>query len=519
MAIKKILLINPPGKCHLKSDGSIGERKHCVPQLGIAYLAGSLLKHGYEVEVLDILAEGYTNEQYNDPFITYGLSMEDSIKRIKQAAPDIIGISVLFSNRAPEAAELASAIKENLPNCPVIMGGQHPSGIPETIIANPDVDYVLTGECDASLVLLLNSLNNRFSIDQVPSLYYKQEGQIRNTLSGNKPAVQGNGWQYLLRDDSPNPEDLNELPFPAWHLLPMEAYWDAEVRVGGGDVVKERYAVMVSTRGCPWTCEFCTSPLMGGFKGYRRRTNEEVVAEIRWLSEEFGVEEIKFLDDNFFVSKPRVKSLLKILAEEFKDMVFSVPSGTEVNALDAEVIELMAKANFYRVTLAVEAGDEEVQAARISKNVKVSRLEEITGLIKANGMQTHALFMIGFPDETRAQIMKTVELAKTLVVDDFYFSVVTPLPGTPLYDECVRRDLLYDDFDVNNIRYSVANIKLPDMSREELEGIRRSVWLEKKSQMAESPQEEDGNLFRQFEDSGEYEYAGWQKLPSEFKED
>jgi magnesium-protoporphyrin IX monomethyl ester (oxidative) cyclase len=425
----------------------------------------------------------------------------------------------LFSNRATEAAELAKAIKENYPGCPIIMGGQHPSGIPEAIIASEDVDYVLTGECDTSIVLLLNSLNGRFPMDQVPSLYYKQDGQVLNTLSGNKPAVQGDGWQYLLRDDSPNPANLNELSFPAWHLFPMEAYWDAEVRVGGGDVMKERYAVMVSTRGCPWTCDFCTSPLMGGFKGYRRRTNEEVVAEIRWLADEFGVEEIKFLDDNFFVSKPRVKSLLKVLAEEFKDMVFSVPSGTEVNALDAETIGLMAKANFYRVTLAIEAGDQEVQEARISKNVKIDRLGEITRLIKESGMETHALFMIGFPDETRAQIMKTVALAKSLVVDDFYFSVVTPLPGTPLYDECVRRDLLYDDFDVNNIRYSVANIKLPDMSREELEGLRRSVWLEKKAEMAESQPDNKESTYRQFEDSTEYEFAGWKKLPSDFKEE
>ena len=169
--------------------------------------------------------------------------------------------------------------------------------------------------------------------------------------------------------------------------------------------MKEKYAVMVSTRGCPWTCEFCTSPLMGGYKAYRRRTNEEVVSEIRWLTETFGVEEIKFLDDNFFVSKPRVKSLLSLLALEFPKLVFSVPSGTEVNALDYETVDLMAEANFYRVTLAIEAGDEEVQKARVNKNVKVGRVAQLVEYIKSKGIQTHALFMIGFPDETREQIM------------------------------------------------------------------------------------------------------------------
>src|SRR3989338_1635631 len=101
--IRKVLLINPPGKCHLRKDGSLGERKHCTPPLGLAYLAANLLRHEFKVEVLDILAEGYQQEQFLDPFIIYGLSMKDTLERVKRADPDLIGISVLFSNRAKES--------------------------------------------------------------------------------------------------------------------------------------------------------------------------------------------------------------------------------------------------------------------------------------------------------------------------------------------------------------------------------------------------------------------------------
>ncbi|MBI3321945.1 MAG: cobalamin B12-binding domain-containing protein, partial [Candidatus Omnitrophica bacterium] len=496
-----------------------GERKHCTPPLGMAYLASNLLKHDFEVEILDILAEGYHQEQFTDPFIIYGLTLEQTMERVRKAQPDLIGVSCLFSNRAKESFELIRAIKAEFPDLPIVMGGQHPSGLPLEVMKNSDVDFVMIGEADLSFVQLLYSMNGAFPLEEVPGLYYKQDGQIKNTLSGRKPAVTGEGWDYFYLKDFGNPREIGELAYPAWDLFPMEAYWNSEVRIGGGDIVREKFAVMVSTRGCPHVCDFCTSPLMGGFKGYRMRTNEDVVKEIRWLVETYGVGEVQFLDDNFFVSKPRVKRLLKVLAEEFPETVFSVPAGTEVNALDFEVIDLMAKANIHKVSLAVEAGDQEVQNARVDKKVNVGRVPEIVEYIRSKGMETRALFMIGFPDETRQQIQRTVDLALSLPVDDFYISICTPLPGTPLYDECVRRGLLYEDFDVNDLRYSIANIKLPDVSREELEEIRRNVWLHyKQNQTSRHQYTAIKRPFKEFKTTTAYEYAGFKEPPKTFRE-
>lgn len=480
--VRKVLLMNPPGKCFVrKVDGSIVERKHCQPPLGLVYLAASCLNAGYEVELLDILAEGYDNEVLSEHFIVYGLDIDTVLARIGQSKPDIIGMSILFSHVASECYSILHRIRETYPDIPIVLGGHHPSAMPETVMENPDIDYVMIGECDTTFPQFLDALNGEGGLDEVRGLYYRENGAVRSTMDGVRPAKSGPTYKYYFRKDGPNPGDLETIPMPAWHLLDMERYWKSHVRMGGGNVMRERYFPMVSSRGCPHTCYFCTSPLMGGYKGYRKRTVEDVCAEIRWLKDVYGVQEIQFLDDNFFISVPRVKELLKALAEQFPDVVFSVPAGTEANALDDEVIELMARANFYRVILALEAGDQQIQDALIDKRVDLARVPSIVAKCKEVGLEVRGYFMLGFPNEKRAQIMHTAEFAKSLDLDDFALSVVSPLPGTPLFDQCVDEKLLTSGFDINDIRYSVSHIRLPDMTSEELENVRRSYWMEHKA--------------------------------------
>jgi len=478
----------------------------------LAYLAANLLQNGYEVQVMDILAEGYKNEIFKNHSIIYGLSTEDILARIEKAKPDIIGISVLFSFLIMEVFELCKTIKEHFPDIPIVLGGQHPSGAPEDVMKCEYVDFVIVAEADQSIVLFLESLNGRLSRYEVPNLYYREHGEIKNTLSRRTPVTKGMGWSYYNLKNAGIPSKVDDLPFPAWDIFPLEDYWNSDVRIGGGDVVRKRHAVMISTRGCPHACYFCTSPLMSGYRGYRMRKNGEVIREIRWLVSQYGVEEIAFLDDNFFVSKPRVKRLLKMIAAEFPSIYFHVPGGTEVNALDHEMIDLLAEANFYKIQIAVEAADQSVQNSLIDKKVKVDRVPETIDYLKSKGIETRALFMIGFPGETREQIQKTIDLAKSIDVDDFYISIVTPLPGTPVYDECIEKGLFVDGFDVNKHRYSSAKIKLPDTTPDELEQIRRDVWQEVFNEKRKKMKSIAGDRLRQFTDISEYERAGFTSL-------
>lgn len=509
--IQKVMLIQPPGRCLIGRDGVITERKHCHPPLGLAYLAAGLRDNGYEVSVLDMLAEGYNEERYTEQFVYYGLTTESAVARIAAFKPDIIGISILFSNLAAESFRLVEAFKRHFPDIKILLGGHHPSAMPAKVMERPDVDYVLVGEADSTLLELCDALNGKGDIDGVKGLHYRRDdGTVVDTMANAKPALDGGDFRYFFRKDGPNPGNLEKLPMPAWDLFPMQAYWSSEVRAGGGDVQREKYAVMVSTRGCPHVCFYCTSPLMGGYKGYRKRTNEDVVAEIRWLRDTFGVEEIQFLDDNFFVSKPRVKELCRLLAEHFPDMVFSVPAGTEINALDEEVIDLLAKANFYRLVLAIESANPDIQENKIDKQVDLSRVPEVIRMIKDRGMEARGYLMIGFPDETRASIEHTANFALSLDLDDFALSVVTPLPGTPVFDEAVERGLLVDSFNPNDIRYSISSIRIDGMTPEEIEDVRRSTWRKHQKRKQERRKAEAGkDVHRRFDGADDFSTAGF----------
>jgi len=475
----KIMLVFPPGKVYVYPDGTPASRKTCSPPIGIAYLAANLLKHGYKVSCLDMSVENYEREVLSGSFVYYGLNTEELLERVREKDPDIIGFSILFSMLASDVLQMCAAVKEAFPDKHILLGGQHPTGAPYEVMKTPSVDFVLLGEADESIIQLMDALNGLQQLESVHSLVFRrQDGSICNTQDGVKAEHEGDGWKYYSRRNSGVPKKINDLTFPAWHLFNMEGYFSMSVRNGGGDAIADRYAVMITSRGCPHVCSFCTSPLSGGYRAYRTREIESVLEEIRWLVDMYGVGEIQFVEDNFFVNKKRTKKLMRALAEEFPEIVFWNTGGVEVNAMDKEMIGLMAKANFHRAILAIEAGDEEVQDSSVDKKVKLDRLPEVVGHLRKNNIDIKALYMIGFPGETRAQIDKTVELAKSLGVLDFHLSIVTPLPGTPLWDQCVKEDLFLDGRTINDINFGQAGIKLPDTSPEELEFIRRSVWQE-----------------------------------------
>ncbi|MBF0140286.1 MAG: B12-binding domain-containing radical SAM protein [Magnetococcales bacterium] len=502
--VNKVTLISPPGKVYVYPDGTHSARKHCTPPLGLAYLAANLLAKGYDAEIIDILVEGYNNEVYREPFIIYGLSNTDVVEKIRGSNPDIIGISALYSMLISEIYELCHLLKENFPDKPIILGGHHPSGAPLDVMGRPYVDFVLTGEAELTLVQLMEALNGQRPLATVQGLYYKDsQGNIHNTMEHVTPAHAGNGWNHYHPGNSGIPMDLDALPEPAWHLLPLEDYWKVMVRLGGGNAIGKRYLIVLSSRGCPHVCNFCSSPLTSGHKGYRTRNIESVITEIRHHVETYGADEIQFVDDNFFVHKQRAKTLMRRLAEEFPDLFFHVTGGTEANAIDDEMIELMDKANFKRALISVESGDQELQQAMVDKKVKLHRLPQIIEKMHAKNIDVRLLFMIGFPGEKRSQIQKTLDLAKALGVYDVIFSLVTAFPGTRLYDECLENNLFLDGFSYNDLRLAKSAIRLPDTSPEELESLRRSAWreaFEKRMQQGDATGRVKAKMFSSIDD-------------------
>jgi|TARA_B100000315_G_scaffold255990_1_gene300809 radical SAM superfamily enzyme YgiQ (UPF0313 family) len=508
--MKRILLLNPSARVFLFPDGTPVQRKHCPPPLGLAYIAASLLERHYEVKIVDVMAEGYDNEYVHEDSITYGLDFSKIVKRVKLEEPDIIAITVMFTYIIADILELCAILKEEFPKSKIVLGGPHPSATPIDCMKDRNIDFVIIGEGDISMTMLMDSLNGMMPMESVPSLYYRLNGEIKSTLDDSKAVISGKGWNYYRRRDTGIPDKIDDLPYPAWHLFPMQAYWNASVRSGGGDALRNRYAPMVSTRGCLHACYFCTSPLLAGYKGFQRRSNEDIVGEIRWLVENFDVKEIHFNDENFLCNRQQAKVLLKILAEEFPVLCFQVVAGLEVNAIDEETVDLMAAANFSKICLAVESGDPELQDAVINKRVKLHRIPKLVEYIKKKGIEIRGLFMIGFPDESREQIEKTIALAKGLEFDELYIAIVTPLPGTPLYDLCIDQNLFIQADRKERMRFSAACLKLPDVGPDKLEEIRRRVWQENfKRQKNMEKNRIVKDRFREYKDVSDYQRVGF----------
>jgi radical SAM superfamily enzyme YgiQ (UPF0313 family) len=157
-------------------------------------------------------------------------------------------------------------------------------------------------------------------------------------------------------------------------------------------------------------------------------------------------------------------------------MSFQVPSGSEVNAIDDEVIELLSQAGFTKLFMAIESLNPDIQEDVIDKHVDLARVPDIVEKLRVKGIISEGSFMVGFPGESKAQIDHTFDTASKLGLDRISVSIVNPLPGTPLYDECIEKDLVYDDFDPQNVRWSTENIKMEEVDRGYISKRRREVW-------------------------------------------
>jgi magnesium-protoporphyrin IX monomethyl ester (oxidative) cyclase len=452
--IKKVLLINLHGKIMITEEGS-RERKLAVPPLGLAYLAAAITGIKIDVEVLDILIEGYDQETSKNNVVVYGLNNAQIKERIDASQADMVGISCLFSNRGKEALDVCRMVREVSPFAHIAAGGQHFSGITE-LIKRQELDYILVGEADNSFVDLINAINQQDDLTKVDGIVLYRGKQI---------------WQ-TPKKCFPN---VCKLPYPQWELFSLEKYWATGVIDYELSDHAKKFMTMVTSRGCPHNCYFCTKSLMSG-RRYRERDVEDVLNEIKLYWQTYDLKKIYFWDDNFFVNKNRVKILLTQLYNRFPGFRFQVTSGTEVNALDDEVIDLMGKAGFDKVFLAIETVNQELQDRLIDKKVSIARIKELVIKIKSAGIVAEGSFMVGFPGETKAQMDATFEMATKLGLDRISISIVNPLPGTMLYDQCAREGLFFPDFDGENIRWSMENIRLDAVPRGYIAQKRREVW-------------------------------------------
>jgi len=437
MKIKKVMLINPSNTMPKDSV------RRLAPPIGILYIAAVLEKNGYDVKVIDSTCEGYYNTKVSGDYVTYGLSDEDIIERIRDYAPDVIGVSSMFSARQNMAIHYCDIIKDIDENIITILGGIHPSLFPMESIQNKSVDFVIIGEGEFRSATLLDMLN-----------------QGKTTFDFDGIAYKDKHGKVVLNPITTKIENLDDIPFPARHLVDFEKYMNIGVPYGPF-ARRERTCQIMTSRGCPFNCVFCSTVRFWGHK-FRMRSVENVVKEIDYMVKKYGVEEVQFTDDNITVHKKRAREIFERIKPY--NLSWCTPNGLMVKTLDKDMIKLMADSGAYQLTFAIESGSRRVLKEIINKNVPPK--EEVRALVEqaqGYGVQVHGMFIVGFPGEAKSEMLETLNYPFDVKFNSVSFFIASPTPGSRLHEYCQKKGYLVDS---GKIDFKTSEIVIPKDSPE-----------------------------------------------------
>jgi len=389
----KVLLIAPN---YLKVYSYVSEEATMIaPPMGLAYIAGHLRDKGVEVQVLDLAAMRSTDELEK--------------KWIKESNADMVAMAAT-TNTVMLTYDLAKVTKEVLPNAKVVVGGPHPTMEPtKTLEECKDIDYCVISEAEETMLEL-----SREKIDKdILGISYRDDnGNI--IVNANRPLI----------------KDLDTLAFPARDLLPQDKYWTPGVR-------RYPYAIMMTSRGCPYSCTFCSNFRTQG-KQFRARSPKNVLAEIDHLVKEYGVKEINIIDDNFTFLPKRVKEICDGLIERNYDLELKTGNGIRADRVSLPMLKHMKKAGFYLVAYGVESGSERI-LKKMRKGETKDHIRRAVKWSKQAGLLTEGFFMFGNEGEGKKEMLETIQFSKELDLSIAQFQIYTPVPGSPLF-ETIKRD-------------------------------------------------------------------------------
>jgi len=431
----KILLVKP-----VTPSGLV---LNCVPPIGLGYLATALRNAGFkEIGILDCVKEG----------LDYVLFR----KRVRAFNPDVIGFQV-FSQDLPSLEKSLKMVKEVRPRIITVAGGPHPSGLPkETLKKFNQLDFVFCGEAELGLPLLLKSLEVKSGFSKVPGLGWRDKGK----------KIRINPQVFI--------KNLNSLGFPAWDLLSPQEYPDAPQGVICRNLP---IAPMMATRGCPFSCTFCAGWTISG-KKIRRRSVEDVLAEIELLYQDYGVREIHFLDDNFTLDPDYLENFCtKLLEKDFK-ISWCCPNGVRLDTLNKKTLELMKKSGCYYVSVGIESGTNRI-LRKMKKGITVKKIRKMVRMVNEAGMTINGFFILGYPGETKGEILKTIKFAKSLNLARAAFYNFLPLPRTEAYEKLLEDgELEKGDIDWAHIFQADVPYSPMTLTKEELKNLQRRAHLE-----------------------------------------
>lgn len=416
----RIILVNPSQS---ESYGGFGAPVY-LP-LGLAYIGAVLERNGHKVQIINI----DTDE----------LNTEDLRKKFAIEKPELVGISVLTSSYK-RAVRLAKLVKESSPSY-IVLGGIHPTVLPQDSIGSSSIDFVVRGEGERTIIELIHCLENKGHLSKVDGLVFKNNNQI-----------------IINRPREPI-EDLDSLPLPARHLFKHQRY-------SYPDTLTNFAFPIITSRGCPGNCTYCNTKSLFGRK-IRFRSPKNIVDEIEYLIDNYGAREIHIWDDNFVTQKSRVFQIRDEIKKRNVRVKFSFPNGIRTDYINEDIIVALKDMGTYSVAFGVESGNQKI-LDRIKKGIRLEQIKKAFSLAKEAKFETWAFFILGLPGENKNTILETISFAKELNPDVVKFHLLQLYPGTEIFREFSNNGLISDyGYDNYGIHSSPAYI-LPGLNKEEL---------------------------------------------------
>jgi len=429
--MSKVLLINPPW--HRRSGNVWKEIASCMPPLGLGYLASYLERAGVQVRILDAHAERIPSDEVP--------AAVSELRRAGDDRYDFIGLTAT-SALIHSACRIAERLKAADPDTKIVLGGVHPTVMPEEVLATEAVDYVVRGEGEQTML----DLAQGEPPEKIDGLSYRADGEVVH-----------NPDRELIRD-------LDSLPFPAYHRLPMEKYYPAL-----GAYRRLPATSLLATRGCPGRCTFCYR-LFG--HRLRLRSGRHVADEVKLLVDRYGFREIAFYDDTFTSVRRPIMDLCRILIEERVDVTWSCFS--RVDCVDEELLRAMKAAGCHQMMYGFESASPQI-LAKLKKRTDRSQAEEAVRLTRKVGLDIRAAFMFGSPGETKETLKETLRWAIRLNPEIAIFNITTPYPGTEMYAWAKAKGYLlsenWDDYDL-----ATMVMRLPTIGPEEVNRFYRHAF-------------------------------------------
>ena len=431
----RCVLIDPPDKVPGPDKGKhlqqATEMHEVYPPLGLAYIAAVLRQNGADARIIDARSTD--------------LSYQRIAETVKDLDPDFVGIHVITS-KINNALYLSRRIKEVRPSVLIILGGPHIHFEHKEIINNEAVDFCARGEGEFTALELIHTVTTGGNLEQVEGITFKREGKV------------------IVNPDRLFVKDLDAIPFPARDLLPNPVY-------GGAWTQGKKFSSMLATRGCPFHCQFCDAPAIWG-RNHRRRSVENVLDELEEICGRFEVKYVRFVDDLLVANRDWGIKLCRGIVERGLDKTLVWSCDGRVGLMSEELLRTMKEANCQVIFYGVEFGNQRILDF-CKKGFKIPQIRETINMTTEAGISSYGYFMMGYPTETIETIEDTIALAKDLALnhgmDGAGFSIVTPFPGTGLYQYCKENNLLkITDWSQYSYQLGRGVIRLKDVTDEQL---------------------------------------------------